>query len=241
MSLAETNGAGKNRKMTGHIANAARPGLRRSAVVAAVVAVGCLLQSCANDRLTTGAIPEDYRLRHPIVLADAEHTLDIPVAVGERSLTIGTRDVIRGFANDYSGRASGTVHILIPQGTPNAASAAAVRKQVRRELVGAGVPSTRIVDTSYVPSNPGAAAPIRLSFVATTAMTAPCGQWPEDMNAGLYQNRNWENFGCASQSNLAAQIANPTDLMGPRAMTPIDAEQRSNVIETYRGASATGF
>ena len=42
------------------------------------------------------------------------------------------------------------------------------------------------------------------------------------------------------QENLAAQVANPTDLISPRAMTPIDADQRSKVINDYRtGATPT--
>ncbi|MDE1996302.1 MAG: pilus assembly protein CpaD, partial [Rhizobiaceae bacterium] len=44
-------------------------------------------------------------------------------------------------------------------------------------------------------------------------------------------------FGCASQNNLAAQVANPTDLIAPRAMSPIDADQRSKVIDNYRNGT----
>ena len=50
-----------------------------------------------------------------------------------------------------------------------------------------------------------------------------------------WQNRSYWNFGCASQNNLAAQLDNPMDLVAPRAMTPIDAQNRSKVIQTYRG------
>ena len=50
----------------------------------------------------------------------------------------------------------------------------------------------------------------------------------------MNQNKNYENFGCASQQNLAAQIANPSDLVGPRGMSPIDAANRATVIQTYR-------
>ena len=49
------------------------------------------------------------------------------------------------------------------------------------------------------------------------------------------QNRNYENFGCASQANLAAMVAEPMDLIGPRQMSPIDAVRRGQVIKDYRG------
>ena len=47
------------------------------------------------------------------------------------------------------------------------------------------------------------------------------------------RNLNYANFGCAQQRNLAAQIANPADLIGPRTMTPSDPERRAVVIGRY--------
>jgi pilus assembly protein CpaD len=77
-----------------------------------------------------------------------------------------------------------------------------------------------------------------MTFVAVTALTGECGQWPTDLfGPTVIDNTNWENFGCASQQNLAAQIANPSDLVGPRGMSPIDAEERAQVISVYRQGS----
>ena len=93
--------------------------------------------------------------------------------------------------------------------------------------------------SSYAASPNGDAAPIRLAYVTTKAMTSPCGEWPADLSDNTFGNRNWYNFGCASQNNLAAQVANPTDLIAPRGMTPIDATQRAKVISDYRGEKTT--
>ena len=71
-------------------------------------------------------------------------------------------------------------------------------------------------------------------LIAITAKAGPCGEWPEDLVANTMENRNYHNFGCATQANLAAQVANPMDLVQPRGMTPIDAEQRYLVIQDYR-------
>ncbi|MNT91092.1 Pilus biogenesis CpaD protein [compost metagenome] len=73
-----------------------------------------------------------------------------------------------------------------------------------------------------------------------SAVTEPCGNWPADLvNSATIENRNWQNFGCASQNNLAAQLENPMDLVAPRKMAPIDATQRANVIAVYRDAAKT--
>lgn len=186
--------------------------------------------------MSTGAIPDDYRTRHPISLAEVEHSLDVPVATGDRSMTVGTRDVIEGFVADYRGRSSGIIRIDYPTGSSNAAAAAHLRSELRSLLRRSGIAAGRIVETRYR-TDGTSGAPIRLSFVATTAMTNPCGEWPEDIGE-TFSNKNYHNFGCATQANLAAQIANPMDLVAPRAMTPIDAVRRSNVIGVYRAGSA---
>jgi pilus assembly protein CpaD len=205
----------------------------------ALVAVAAAVSGCANpqDSLTTGGIPDDYRQRHPIVLTQADHNVDIPVSEGDRRLTGGMRDTIRGFAQDYRAHATGIVEILSPRGSRNAPAVSATRRQIRQELVAGGIPSARIVDSAYPADGAGDAAPIRLHFSATTAVTNACGQWPEDLAGRPFDNQNYYNFGCAQQNNLAAQVANPTDLVAPRAQTPIDAEQRGKIISDYRSGN----
>lgn len=208
-------------------------------LVAVVALTAGLLQGCARDPLTTNAIPDDYRTRHPITLSEAEHSLDIPVSAGDSRLTTAMADNIRGFAQNYASMSTGVINIQMPSGSANSASAARMAKQIRTTLSGAGVAPGKIMETRYAASPNGDSAPIRLSYVAITAMTGQCGQWPEDLSDNTFANKNWYNFGCASQSNLAAQVANPMDLVGPRGMSPIDAERRAVVIDTYRNGKNT--
>ncbi len=193
-----------------------------------------MLSACGSvrDATTTGSI-DDYRQRHPIVVAEAEHSIEIPVATGEYSLSFGTREVVRGFGQRRASREKGTVQVLYPQGSPNAVAAKGVSKQIRTELQRGGVDPGLIVEGTYPAAGMGAA-PVRLSYVATTAMVdSECGQWPKSIAPDM-ANGQYHNFGCASQNNLAAQIANPTDLLGPRAMSPADADQRNQGLKRYR-------
>ncbi|MBB3655843.1 pilus assembly protein CpaD [Rhizobium sp. BK650] len=198
------------------------------------------LSGCAGprDQLTTGGIPDDYRERHPVVVTEAEQTVDIPVASTDRRLSIAQREMIRGFAQNYLSRASGPVYILSPEGSPNAGAARVLRSQVRAELASRGIASNKIVNTSYAAAGVSDSAPLRLSFTGTTAVTTQCGQWPKDISAD-FTNQNYYNFGCASQNNLAAQVANPEDFIAPRGMTPIDAERRNEAIKEYRTTTST--
>ena len=212
--------------------------LRRLALAGLLITTAGLVQGCAGrDSMSTGAIPDDYRSRHPITLSEAEHTLDIPIASGDSRLTVGVSDAIRGFAANYASSSSGSIVIMTPEGSANSAASSYARKQIRTVLTSAGVPARKIAETRYAAN--GSSAPIRLSYLAITAMTHPCGNWPEDLSNNTFANKNWQNFGCATQSNMAAQIANPMDLVTPRGMSPIDAERRSNVIGLYREGSNT--
>lgn len=207
---------------------------RRIAPLAACLASTVLLSACGNN-LTTGAIPDDYRTRHPIVLAEGEHTLDIPVASGDVRLSTGMTDTIKGFAQRFAASPAGIIQIQVPDGSYNAGAARHIAGDIRRALAKSGIKPERILTTGYAAAPTGDAAPIRLSYVTTKPMTSVCGEWPADLSNDTFGNRNWYNFGCASQNNLAAQVANPTDLVAPRGMTPIDATQRARVISEYRG------
>lgn len=207
-------------------------------VMASLAAV--LLSGCANrHHVIVGSIPDDYRTRHPIIISEKEHTFDIPVASSDRKLTPAMRETVRGASDRYHTMASGTVTVLVPTGSPNYGAASLIAREVVDILVDDSVPRHKILMASYAAPSPEVEAPIRIAFTATTAATGPCGRWPEDMLANGDQNRNYENFGCSSQSNLAAQIENPGDLLSPRGMSSIDAERRGVVVEAYRQGGAT--
>jgi pilus assembly protein CpaD len=63
-----------------------------------------------------------------------------------------------------------------------------------------------------------------------------CGEWPDDMTENE-RNEAYANFGCAQQSNIAAMVADPEDLLRPRRMTRADAMRRSVVFDKYRQGS----
>jgi pilus assembly protein CpaD len=219
----------------------ARHSFHRIILGTLVLGAVAALSGCGSmkDQMSTSAVPDDYRTRHPIMLSEVEHTLDVPVASGDRRLTLSVQDSIAGFAADYLSASTGTIQIMLPHGSPNSGAASGMRKQIRQVLTARGIPSNRIIETSYQAEATSNAAPVRLSYVAITAMTNPCGEWPEDLQANTSSNTNYHNFGCATQSNLAAQIANPMDLVTPRDMAPIDATRRSQVIGLYRKGSDT--
>jgi len=207
---------------------------RSARPVLAVIAVA-LLAGCAakRDSITVGAIPDDYRTNHPIVIAEKDQVLDLPVGASERGMTRVQRVALQGFLANYDRSAAPVLTILTPSGTPNAVAATDAARDFARFARSRGVHESRIIVSPYQPSSIEASAPIRVTYTAMQAQTGPCGRWPEDI-ADTSENKHYANFGCSYQNNLAAQIANPADLLGPRLPTEIDAENRSDAIDQYR-------
>ena len=193
----------------------------------------------ANYASSAPAFPGDYRERHPIVVASGPTSLDV-FAVGG---ALDTRSIenIRAFAQRYRHYGSGDIAILAPAGT--AANSRAVH-QIRVALAGAGAKGGVLFGT-YASPDKDAAAPIRLSFIGVKAIVpTACGQWPEDLASGSsvegWKNEPYSNFGCASQSVMAAQVDDPRDFVQPRALGPSDVAMRTRAIEAVRNGQDPG-
>ena len=119
------------------------------------------------------------------------------------------------------------LNIVAPSGSANDVAAADAAHDFAHIARKNGVPESRIMIASYQASPEEVNAPVRVSFSAMRAQTDKCGRWPEDI-LQTSENKHYANFGCSYQNNVAAQIANPADLLGPRKQTPIDAANREH-------------
>jgi pilus assembly protein CpaD len=209
----------------------------------AVALSGCM--HTAEEAATTASIPEDYRLRHPIAIEEANKSIVIFVGQGRGGLSAEQRADVIGLAQAWLHEATGAIDADVPVGTPNARMAADSMREIHALLAAAGVPPRGIVVRQYHPENPHHMAAIRLSYPKISAEAGPCGLWPEDIgpsvkNKGYLENKQYYNFGCAYQRNMAAMIDNPSDLVQARAETPSYTMRRSEAFEKYRkGVSTT--
>ncbi|TIW95877.1 CpaD family pilus assembly protein [Mesorhizobium sp.] len=217
-------------------ARSGRERIRRSVAPVLAVLLAASLAGCAGwkrDSVTVGAIPDDYRTTHPIVIAEKNQKIDLPVGAGDRGMTGAQRDTLLGFLDGYDKSAAPSLTIAVPRGSANEVAALVAGRDFARVAAASGVKRGRIVMTSYQSAVPEASAPVRVAFVAVRAQTDRCGRWPEDLLQNS-ENKHYADFGCSYQNNLAAQMANPNDLLGPRKQSDIDAENRGAVIDLYR-------
>ena len=138
------------------------------------------------------------------------------------ALDARSRANIRAFVERYRHYGSGAVTIQTPVGTnPNSIAV----YEVRRALFAAGVKG-RVAVGAYLPPNDDAAPPVRVSFTGLKAIVpTKCGQWPEDLASGSsvegWKNEPYSNFGCATQSTIAAQVDDPRDFVTAARVGPI--------------------
>lgn len=215
------------------------PRFARSGGWAAVTVAAFALGACSADRSTTGSLgPTDVRERHPIVLSDGARKLDIFVN-GYGALDGRQRDDLRIFAEEYRRYGQSALAIQVPTGGLSDPLARRTAASVRAALASSGVGSGRVAFSRYDIADPTLAAPIRLSFKRLQAKVgSTCGLWPSDLGVGDFAwsntNEAYWNLGCATQSNMAAQVADPLDLVRGRAESRIDTIRRTNNFDKLR-------
>jgi pilus assembly protein CpaD len=217
----------------------------RRTLVAALLLTSVALGGCKHDAETiTNSVPDDYRLRHPIAITEADRKTEIFVGNARGGLSATQRADVLAVANTWLREGTGAIIVDVPTGTPNARAAADSYREIRGLLAGAGVPPAGISTRKYAPDDPRLFATIRITYPRIAATAGPCGLWPDDLglsvkNRDYLANKQYWNLGCASQRNMAAMVANPSDLVQPSPETPAYTNRRTVVLDKYRKGEST--
>jgi pilus assembly protein CpaD len=208
--------------------------------ITAVLLIGASLGACvAKGDLSASLAPDDVRERHPIVLRDAPKSLDVFVGRAGGGLDERQAEDVAVFAQDYRRSGRGGLVAQVPTGTRRDAAAGHTLQGIRAALARGGVPGSALSVRSYPVNDPGLASPIRLTFASLqAAVPHQCGQWPDDLGTSSYRtsanNEPYWNFGCSSQATLAAQVADPIDLVRARPEGRPDIAKRMGAITKLR-------
>jgi pilus assembly protein CpaD len=186
---------------------------------------------------TTDSIPLAYRDRHPMVVKEGRKSLALFVGAGRGGLSPMQRAEVLAFAQTWRRDATGGIVIDRPVGGPNQRAASDTLKETLSILTQAGVPSHGIgVRPYHVPE--GSRGDMRLNYPLMVGDAGPCGLWPDDVGPSYdpknFENKEYYNFGCAQQHNIAVMAANPADLVQPRAETPAYTGKRTFGTDKWR-------
>ena len=212
----------------------------------ALIGLAVALGACKHtgDEVDAASVPDDYRLRHPIAVQEADQSIVVFVGRGRGGISAAQRADVMGMAQTWLKEGTGGISIDVPVDTPNARAAADIAARNPGDAGAAGVPPRAVTVRQYRPEDPRHMAAIRLNYPKISAVAGPCGLWPEDLgpsihNKSYFENKPYYNFGCANQRNMAAMVANPSDLVQPRAETPAYTARRNVAFEKYRKGTST--
>ena len=220
---------------TEHVTAFARRGL-------VLVALGATLAGCETtqplEQDRTSSIWFNYRERHPISIVEKDRTLKVFIGSARNGLTPEQRARVLDFAQTWRNEGTGRFVLDHPTGARNAGAAAAALHEIRSILAATGVPAGAVRVQSHRIADRNLLAVITINYPHIVAQAGPCGQWPENLgpsaDSKYFENVQHWNFGCAMQRNLAAQVANPSDLVQPRGEDPVYATRRTTVLDKYR-------
>jgi pilus assembly protein CpaD len=208
-----------------------RPRLRPTLTIVASLLIGTCMTGCFNagPRFKAPLTLANPNERHPIQVEQTETTLDLTVQGGHGlnpSQMAELRSFLRGYTKDGA-----RLMVRAPSGGSDDAGSMRAFEDVRKALRQLGIDSdTVLLETYYV--NAGQPAPLRLSYLRYVAKAPDCPDWSENVSRDP-QNMPYPNLGCATQRNLAVAVADPRDLMGPRAETPRSSERRDAMWDHY--------
>jgi pilus assembly protein CpaD len=130
----------------------------------------------------------------------------------------------------------------VPWGGPTDRAAVDSMREIHSIFVASGVPQGAVYVRRFKPPLTGLVS-IRINYSKLVAQAGPCGLWPDDLGPAAgrkyMENREYWNFGCATQRNLAAEVVNPTDLVQPRVEQPAYEPRRAVVLDKYTKGQAT--
>src|SRR5438128_1957216 len=182
--------------------------LRALRLLGVLVGISTALGACQQTtEIVTASVPDDYRLRHPIAVQEANRSIVIFVGHARGGLSGTQRTDVAGLAKVWLREGTGAIVADVPANTANARAADAAYHEIRSILAASGVPANAITMRSYTPDDPRTLPTIKLSYPRISAVAGPCGLWPEDLgpnlnDTGYNENRPYHNLGCATQHNL---------------------------------------
>jgi pilus assembly protein CpaD len=198
---------------------------RKSKLMGAVaLSLGLTVAGCAGMPTNTSL----YSSKQPVV-ERTNFTLDVDTT--RSGMSINEQQRLNGWFETMDLRYGDRVTIEDPASNPAVASAV-------NELAGRyGLIVSEVAPTTAGMLQPGQA---RVVITRSTASVPGCPDWSAQSDSN-YMNATSPGYGCANNSNLAAMVANPEDLLeGQRGSGETVVATGTRAIQTYREAEPTG-
>lgn len=165
---------------------------------------------------------------HQPIVARQDYVLDLQTA-GD-GLARGESGRLQGWLDAMRLRYGDKVAIDDPTGYRG------TQADVARVIAGYGL---LLGDARPLTSTPVAPGVVRVVISRMHASVPGCPDWSRDASHE-YDSNTSSNYGCATNANLAAMIANPEDLVHGQGVSDLDPVRSGKAIDAFRKASPSG-
>ena len=104
-------------------------------LLGALIGLSAALGACTftGEEVVTASVPNDYRLRHPIAVQEANRSIVVFVGHARGGLSTPQRADVIGLARIWVQEGTGAIVADVPVDTPNARAAASAVQEVRTQ------------------------------------------------------------------------------------------------------------
>jgi pilus assembly protein CpaD len=199
-----------------------------------LLAVAAGLAACVDDyKALELSRPET---RHVISYTSRTEALLVEVPPGAHGLSANQEADVWQFIARYKVESNGNLRLSTPYASRQHATARASLNDIREIAREQGVPPGRIVVGRHAPGARSTNA-VKLAYDKPVALPPECADWSEDVGR-TRERLHYPHFGCATQRNLALNVANSRDLQRPQEEQPGSAERFSVNWTKYVGAGS---
>lgn len=205
--------------------------MSRIPTFAAAAALGLGLSACAanNAPLTAVHNPSPYSVHQPVVQR-TDFVIDLSTS-GDR-VSQSELERLDAWLTSIGARYGDRISVDEPRGFESAAARADVASV-------AATYGLLLTDGAPVLNGEVRAGTVRVIASRTVASVPGCPDWGQDTAEPTVNTSS--NYGCATNSNLAAMIANPEDLIhGQEGTGTTNATTHGRAIRVYRDRTPTG-
>ncbi len=205
-------------------------------ILLACVALSALA-GCAQSRDQIGW---SNHVHTQITAREVTAELKIDGVVSGEKLGDPERAAVKAFATAYEQEGKGKVVISRPSNGPSDVAAIRAAADARAVMLAEGIDPINIAEGPYDASG-ARQAPLLITYTTYETVVPGCPDISSVDFADVSSNSALPSFGCAVSVNLAAMIADPSDLVGKQKLDPGgDMKRRTVVLTKYRNGEATG-
>ncbi|MEL7452636.1 MAG: CpaD family pilus assembly protein [Pseudomonadota bacterium] len=204
-----------------------------------LLAAGLGLSACGT---VPPAVPVEYLdkpvfERHDIGVKERTEVLKIELDPQNTTLPGVDRRRIESFLRAYNDYGHGPLTMLLPEGSANPQNTVRAVTDARNLAFAYGVEYHEIDGGSSIATEGPAI--LYMSFKRFEAIAPECQSFGEVDFGATRSNNDLPTLGCSVRTNMAAMIADPSDLLGQRELEPGDAVRRQITFDQYRAGEST--